>query len=142
MKRKYTRWTKAKLAPVVAESTSIAQVLSKLGLLPAGGNYLNLKRNIILFELDTSHFTGQSWNKGRYTPLRDLKCKTAIKNHILRDAGYKCQECHISEWMGKRITLELDHINGNPLDNSRENLRILCPNCHSQTATFRNQKRS
>ena len=50
---------------------------------------------------------------------------------------YKCEECGISEWNGKRIGLELDHISGVRSDNSLENLRLLCPNCHSQTHTFR-----
>lgn len=48
-----------------------------------------------------------------------------------------CSICGISEWHGKRITLEVDHINGSPRDNSLENLRLLCPNCHSTTPTWR-----
>lgn len=59
---------------------------------------------------------------------------------ILSEQGNKCL-CGLSEWQGYPIMLELDHINGKHSDNSRENLRILCPNCHSQTPTFRNRKR-
>jgi len=54
----------------------------------------------------------------------------------------KCVECGIgNEYNGKPITLELDHINGDNLDNKLENLRILCPNCHSQTPTYKSKNR-
>ena len=52
---------------------------------------------------------------------------------------YKCssEKCGITDWHGNYLTLELDHINGTRSDNRQENLRWLCPNCHSQTPTFR-----
>lgn len=51
--------------------------------------------------------------------------------------NHSCLVCGISEWQGKKITLELDHIDGNSSNNVRDNLRLLCPNCHSQTDTWR-----
>lgn len=64
--------------------------------------------------------------------------KRLIFDKILEN---KCCECsNTGEWNGKPMTLELDHINGDSNDNSLENLRILCPNCHSQTPTFRKKK--
>jgi Zn finger protein HypA/HybF involved in hydrogenase expression len=50
---------------------------------------------------------------------------------------YKCNECGITDWNGKDIILEIDHINGDNTDNRIENLRYLCPNCHSQTSTYK-----
>lgn len=59
------------------------------------------------------------------------------KRLIIESNGYKCDECNISDWNSKPITLELEHVDGNNRNNSLDNLRLLCPNCHSQTLTFR-----
>ncbi len=57
-------------------------------------------------------------------------------DQILLDQGGRCDICNISDWMGNPIKLQLDHISGNRSDESRSNLRLICPNCHSQTDTF------
>lgn len=71
-------------------------------------------------------------------PNRSSK-NNLIKNYLFKNdiKEYKCEECEIKEWNNKPISLELDHIDGNRNNNKLENLRILCPNCHSQTDTFR-----
>lgn len=69
----------------------------------------------------------------------DIFQRTKVKNATLKKylmkegRGLECEECGISEYNGKPITLQLHHIDGNPKNNSRENLKFLCPNCHSQT---------
>lgn len=139
----------------VKSSFSIREVLIKLGLKPAGGNYSSFNEKVKRLGLDTSHFKGQGWNKGRLgsTNRRDdlsdfLTNKKSIqsyklRNYLIRDGllEYKCRECGLSDWLDKPISLELDHIDGNPKNNLLTNLRLLCPNCHSQTDTFRNKKR-
>ena len=59
------------------------------------------------------------------------------KRYITERDGYKCKECGIFEWLGKRLSLVLEHIDGNPDNWSISNLRLLCPNCDSLTPTYK-----
>lgn len=70
--------------------------------------------------------------------LEDYTTRTGIKRRILKDnlIEYKCEECGLENWNGKRLSLHLDHINGDRWDHKLTNLRFLCPNCHSQTETY------
>ena len=93
---------------------------------------------------------GRVKKNGNWIPLKEIlegkqpQYQSYKLKHRLFDKGIKineCDECNISEWNGKGISCELDHINGDSSDHKLENLRILCPNCHSQTLTFRSKKR-
>lgn len=66
-----------------------------------------------------------------------LQTSGHIRRYILEKQDYKCISCGINSWQENPITLELDHISGNSEDNDENNLRCLCPNCHSQTPTYR-----
>lgn len=89
-------------------------------------------------------------NQSRTIPIEDVLAGNQpqyntyrLKHHLFKLGikENKCEECNISEWNGKEIQCELDHIDGNNSNHKLENLRILCPNCHSQTPTFRSKKR-
>lgn len=143
MKRKYNKWTKEQLEPIVKESISYAECLNKMGLVNAGGNYANLQRNIDRFKLDTTHFLGQAHNSGKEIKKFDGLLNTAsIKRRLISELGHKCTKCKNEKWLGQPITLELEHIDGNNRNNDRSNVTILCPNCHSQTSTWRNRSRN
>lgn len=142
MARKYTKWSKEQLEPIVRESISYAECLRKMHLKDAGGNYSNLQRNIDKFNIDTSHMLGQAHNSGKeFKRFEDLIKPTTIKSRLIKELGHKCRRCNNTKWNDKNIPLELEHINGNNRDNSKENLSLLCPNCHAQTPTYRNRKR-
>ena len=143
MTRKYTRWSKENLEEVVKTSISYAECLRKMNLVVAGGNYSNLQRNIDKYNIDTSHMLNQAHNAGKeIKPFEELSKPHNIKMRLIRELGHQCTECKNTTWNDKPITLELEHIDGNNRNNSRENLTILCPNCHSQTSTWRNRKRN
>ena len=152
MTSRYT-YTEEQLRDAVKNSTSIRQVLDKLNIVPAGGNYQTTNRRIKKLKIDTSHFTGQAWNRGKIIgpkrPIQEyLKENSVVQSFKLKGRliteglkEHKCECCGITEWMGKPTPIELDHINGNHYDNRLENLRIICPNCHAQTETYRGKNK-
>ena len=148
-------WTIDQLKNAVKEARSYAQVLKKLGLVEAGGNYAQIKKYIQENNLEIKHFKGQGWNKGmtgliRFSlPLEKILVRNFYfqSSHLKKRlfiAGLKEPKCEQCNWAEKTsdgyLPLELDHINGNHYDNRIENLRILCPNCHSLTPGHRGRK--
>ncbi len=149
-------WTKIQLEKAVVESFSYRQVLAKLGLREAGGNYEQIKKYILENNLPVNHFKGRGWNRGMSgigidrIPLKKILVKNSsfqsykLKKRLFK-ARLKKEQCEICGWATRSaegyLPLELDHINGNRHDNRLKNLRILCPNCHSLTTTYRSRKR-
>lgn len=84
----------------------------------------------------------RAWRRGRYSAEFIFDGKGSHKHVLIKENGHKCECCGLSEWMNKPITLELEHSDGNKRNNTRENLKLLCPNCHSQTPTWRRKKSS
>lgn len=92
-----------------------------------------------------------AWSRGKsLTPNSEIFIENSkysnelVKQRINKDnlLEYKCTKCGIDSWQGETIVLDLDHINGNNRDHRLENLRYLCPNCHSQTDTFKGRNKN
>lgn len=85
--------------------------------------------------------TCQSKHRRRVSVNAGTAGPTAWKNFLIDTRGWSCEMCGLSSWNGSRIPIEMDHINGDAYDNSEDNLRLLCPNCHAQTPTYKNKNR-
>ena len=156
MENKIYKLSDEQFVELLKKSSTISEVLFKLGYTVKGNSwgYSQVKRRMDDLNLDYSIFKGKSAviKKGKLNNVKKediLKenCKhqrTVLRRYIIKNnlIPYKCAICGCTEWQGKTLSLEIDHINGINNDNRLENLRFLCPNCHSQTSTYgsRNQQ--
>lgn len=156
MENKIYKLSDEQFVELLKKSSTISEVLFKLGYTVKGNSwgYSQVKRRMDDLNLDYSIFKGKS-AVIKITKLNNVKkedilkenCKhqrTVLRRYVIKNnlIPYKCAICGCTEWQGKTLSLELDHINGINNDNRLENLRFLCPNCHSQTSTYgsRNQQ--
>ena len=158
------KYTEEQLKDAILTSLSIRQALTKLNVAAAGGNYEVFKKAVAYFDIDTSHFLGQKTNSGirhkggsvaftlenicvensTYASTYNLK-KKLLSQGVMKPI---CVGCGLDTWisllscdMEVPIPLELDHINGIRSDNRLTNLRLLCPNCHALTSTYRGKNK-
>lgn len=139
--RQYKKYTDKDIVENAAKVQSIAGLLKALNLRPAGGSYSNMKRNLQRLNVDTSHWTGQAWNKGQM--LKDwteYSKGVHLKPHLIKERGHKCECCEKTTWLKEKIPLEVHHIDGDRTNNDVDNLKLLCCNCHSQTDTWKGRK--
>lgn len=149
-------WTDEQLIEAVKSSRSTRMVIQKLGLIPDGGNYVQVYYGIKNLKLDTEHFKGMGWSKDLNVvtrpaiPLEQVlvkgrRCQSYKLKMRLISSNLKKAKCELCGWaemsVDGRIPVELDHINGVNDDNRLVNLRILCPNCHSLQLTHRGKNK-
>jgi len=141
-------------ATIVKNAKSYADILRACNIEYKGGNINTVKRRIVLLNLDDSHIPkGVGSNQHRKFEYRQVSLEEALKTKFIKNSNdrtysikrliqrfdlipYKCECGNIGNWNGKELVLQLDHKDGNSKNHSIDNLRFICPNCHSQTANF------
>ena len=139
---KWKTFTEEQLQLFVKDSISYASFAEKMGYAPTGGSGVKTAKMVIeKYGFDISHFEHQAHNKDNFDYSRfrygnNIKIAQAV-NALVALRGHKCEQCGLSEWLDKPISLEVHHKDGNHLNNELENLELLCPNCHSFTKNWR-----
>jgi hypothetical protein len=83
-----------------------------------------------------------NWNKENYNAVFSYDGKGSHKKVLIQDRGHKCEKCLLSEWLCEPIPLELEHVDGDNRNNIKENLLLLCPNCHAKTNFYRGKNKN
>ena len=145
-----SKYTKELLISVVKKSKSYADVCRELNIKTSTGAQTYITKKIKEYNIDTSHFTGKGWLKGKKittNPGKSLEeicvenstySSSKLLKKLVKEGKkkYQCENCKLTLWLNKPISLELHHINGCHTDNRLENLQVLCPNCHSQSHKY------
>ncbi|MFD6426284.1 HNH endonuclease [Streptomyces sp. NPDC060198] len=146
------RHTEKTLRELVACSRSMAEVVRRLGINPVGGNHAHISRRVTALRIDTSHFSSAPRSRLMSTARNTLALGSPsdgrvpgarLRRELLRTGvAESCAVCGTgTEWNGKPLRLQVDHKSGEWWDNRPDNLRLVCPNCHAATDTYRGRKR-
>ena len=152
-------WSEERVKKAVAEANCWFECLELLGIPKRGCNYRTLKSKVVQYGINHSHFdygyakTHNGMHHGRrncnrtdeeiFSYASKIKTENLKKEYIRRiqSGNAKCEECGIEDWNGKALVFHIHHIDGDHKNNAKTNLKLLCPNCHSQTENFADRKR-
>lgn len=140
------RWTDEDLIEAVAKSGTYREVVIALGLSPSSRRTQDrIRYRCNELGIDRSHFRFGFLGSRKHRTDQEIfkngvQYSATTRRRLLEKIVYECDECGISDWQGRQITLQVEHIDGDQFNNELSNLKLLCPNCHSQTPTWGRQK--
>ena len=117
------------------KSESMTHAASKLGL-----HFNTFKKYAITYGCYNTNQCGKNIKRSNFSKreINKITTRAGIRKRIIKEnlIKYACNECGLNEWKGQKLALHLDHIDGDRWNHRLENLRFLCPNCHSLTETY------
>lgn len=134
--------TKEQLQEIANRCFSIAGMIKELGYKEHhGSSYHVVKKYLQLHNIKTEHWKGQGWSKDeQLKDWKDYNRVASFKKHLLKERGHLCENCKLEDWLDCPIKLEVHHIDGNRTNNEYTNLKLLCPNCHAYTDSWKKRK--
>lgn len=150
-KFKHSIWkfSKQEFAEIIKRSQSYAEACTLMNIKPHNSTWMTLQRRCERENIDDSHIRKNAGKIKRCNPVnkrpieyylqQGTVLKSGMRDRLIKEGYLKniCYICGLSnEWNNQPLTLQLDHIDGDKFNNVIENLRLLCPNCHTQTPTF------
>jgi len=135
--------TKSELQKLANKVESIAGLIRELGYKKnAGGTYSVVKKYLQLHEINTDHWKGQAWSKDqRLKDWKNYAGHQMVKKHLISERNQRCENCLMDTWLDQPITIEIHHVDGNRANNTTKNLKLLCPNCHAITDTWKGRNK-
>ncbi|MFV2022047.1 hypothetical protein [Micromonospora sp. LOL_023] len=152
------KYTRERLAAAAEQCHNVTDVLRHLGIRVSGGSHAHISRRLKFYGINTSHFTGSAHNRGQrgYYRLTPPMLLVRLPRGSRRTPGFRLKRALLSigvpercatcgtgpTWQDAPLTLHVEHGDGDFLNNRATNLRLLCPNCHSQTETYAGSRRT
>ena len=135
------RFCSSKCARSFSTKVKRKEINEKLSKNNTGKNFPNRKKQTKKSFIKIKEKLKKTWDDKLLAADFSTLKYDSLRRRVILEQDEKCNKCELNEWLGHELVLEFEHKDGNHLNNKRENLEALCPNCHSLTPTWRGRNK-